>query len=58
MDEDQDVSADQQTELHFLAALTEELMRVLGQSGALTRAQLNEIEEAAAKRVGGVPRPW
>ncbi|MBB5712035.1 hypothetical protein [Sphingomonas xinjiangensis] len=58
MDEDQDLSADQLTELHFLAALTDELMRVLWQSGALSRAQLNEIEEAAAKRVGSVPRPW
>ena len=58
MDEDQVASADQLTELHFLAALTDELMRLLGESGVLSRVQLNEIEQAAAKRVGSVPRPW
>jgi hypothetical protein len=33
-------------------------MRVLGQAGVLSREQLNAIEQAAAKRVGTIPRPW
>lgn len=58
MDDDVSEAADQRSQLHFLAALTDELMRALRESGALTRAQLNSIEEAAAKRVGTTPRPW
>jgi hypothetical protein len=58
MDEDVAETAEQRSELHFLAALNDELMRVLGQAGVLSREQLNAIEEAAAKRVGTLPRPW
>jgi hypothetical protein len=58
MDDDSFETADQQSEIHFLAALTDELMRALGETGALTRAQLNGIEEVAAKRAGTIPRPW
>jgi len=58
MDDDSFENADQRGEIHFLAALTDELMRALGETGALSRAQLNAIEEAAAKRAGTVPRPW
>jgi len=45
-------------EIHFLAALLDELMRKILAAGALTQADLNEIESAAAKRVGGEPRAW
>jgi hypothetical protein len=45
-------------EIHFLAALLDELMRKMLAAGALTQADLNEIESAAAKRVGGEPRAW
>ena len=45
-------------EIHFLAALLDELMRKMLATGALTQADLNEIESAAAKRVGGQPRAW
>ena len=45
-------------EIHFLAALLDELMRKTLAAGALTQADLNEIESAAAKRVGGQPRAW
>ena len=45
-------------EIHFLAALLDELMRKMLAAGALTQADLNEIESAAAKRVGGLPRAW
>jgi hypothetical protein len=58
MNEDVSEAADQRSELHFLAALTDELMRTLQETGALTRAQLNGIEEAAARRAGTMPRPW
>jgi hypothetical protein len=51
-------SADQRAEIHFLAALSDELMRALATAGVLTRAQLNEIEEAAARLIGSTPRPW
>lgn len=58
MDDDFIETADQRSELHFLAALVDELMRTLEQAAVLNRAQLNEIEQAVAKRVGSVPRPW
>jgi len=45
-------------EIHFLAALLDELMRKMLEAGALTQADLNDIESAAAKRVGGQPRAW
>ncbi len=45
-------------ELHFLAALLDEMMRKMLAVGALTQADLNEIEAAAAMRVGGQPRAW
>jgi hypothetical protein len=45
-------------QIHFLAALLDELMRKMLAAGALTQTELNEIESAAAKRVGGQPRAW
>jgi hypothetical protein len=36
MEDDVSEAADQRSELHFLAALTDELMRALGETGALT----------------------
>lgn len=43
---------------HFLAALLDELMRKVLAAGLLSQSELNEIEAAAAKRVGGAPRAW
>ena len=57
MQDDED-SGDERGELHFLAALCDELMRALLTAGVLNRAQLNEIEVAVAKRVGTAPRGW
>ncbi len=51
-------SVSERAELHFLAALVDELMRRLLVGGLLTQGQLNEIEEAVSKRVGNVPRAW
>jgi hypothetical protein len=48
----------ERTEIHFLAALTEELMRMLLMSGTLTQAQLNEIERSVARKIGNMPRAW
>lgn len=48
----------ERSEIHFLAALTEELMRMLLISGTLTQAQLNEIEGAVARKIGSQPRAW
>lgn len=59
-----DVNADgedtgsERAEVHFLAALVDELMRKMMATGALTQADLNEVEQAAAKRVGTTPRAW
>jgi hypothetical protein len=45
-------------EVHFLAALVDELMRKMLATGTLTQTELNEIEESVARRVGGTPRAW
>lgn len=48
----------ERAELHFLAALVDELMRKLLMSGVLNQAQLNEIEQQVSQRVGHTPRAW
>lgn len=48
----------ERAEIHFLAALVDELMRKMMAAGVLTQADLNAVEQAAAKRVGGSPRAW
>lgn len=48
----------ERAEVHFLAALVDELMRELLLAGILSQAQLNEIEAAVARRVGSTPRAW
>jgi hypothetical protein len=59
-----DVNADgedthaERAEVHFLAALVDELMRGLLLVGTLSQAQLNEIEAAVAARIGSAPRAW
>mgnify|MGYP001068980436 CR=1 FL=1 len=55
--DDTDV-ASERAELHFLAALVDELMRKLLQTNAVTQADLNEVEAAVAARIGNVPRAW
>lgn len=53
----EDMSSER-AELHFLAALVEELMRKMHVAGVLSQAELNEIEQAVAQRIGGTPRAW
>lgn len=48
----------ERAELHFLAALVEELMRQLLVGGVMTQSQLNAVEEAVSRRVGSVARAW
>jgi hypothetical protein len=48
----------ERAEVHFLAALVDELMRKMMAAGTLSQADLNEVEQAVAKRVGGTPRTW
>jgi hypothetical protein len=48
----------ERAELHFLAALVDELMRKMHMSGVLSQAELNDIEQAVAQRLGGKPRAW
>lgn len=51
-------SVSERAELHFLAALVDELMRKLRMADILTQAELNDIEGEVAKRIGNVPRAW
>ncbi|MCE7795316.1 hypothetical protein LWE61_01955 [Sphingobium sufflavum] len=51
-------SVSERAELHFLAALVDELMRQLLVAGVLNQGQLNEVEEAVSRRVGSVARAW
>lgn len=58
MDVDSEDQSSERAELHFLAALVEELMKGLLASGVMTRAQLQEIENAVSTRTGAPPRAW
>jgi hypothetical protein len=55
--DDADVVSER-AELHFLAALVDELMRKLLIAGVMTQGQLNEIEAAVSQRTGAVARAW
>lgn len=57
MDDAED-KASERAELHFLAALVDELMRKLYGAGVLDKDGLNEIEAEVARRMGTVPRAW
>lgn len=58
MDIDSGEQSAERAELHFLAALTDELMKALLTSGVMDRAQLQAIENAAGERLGRTPRAW
>lgn len=47
---------DERAELHFLAALVDELMRALHAKGA--REELQQIEDNAKAHTGGALRAW
>lgn len=48
----------ERAEVHFLAALVDELMRQMLSAGIMTKDQLNAVEQAVAQRVGSSPRAW
>lgn len=58
MEIDSEDQSSERAELHFLAAMTEELMKKLLTTGVLTRKQLQDIEEAVSQRTGVPPRAW
>ncbi|MFD1612731.1 hypothetical protein ACFSCW_13055 [Sphingomonas tabacisoli] len=58
MDIDSENRVSERAELHFLAALVDELMKALLETGAMNRAQLQAIENAVSVRTGAAPRAW
>ena len=48
----------ERAEIHFLAALFDELMRKLLTAGVVSQADLNDIEAGVAARTGSDPRAW
>lgn len=58
MDIESEERSDERGALHFQAALTDELMRTLSMRNILSRADIQEIENRAAQRVGTTPRAW
>ncbi len=48
----------ERAEIHFLAALVDELMRKMMAAGIMSKADLNDIENAVAARTGSNPRAW
>lgn len=45
----------ERAEIHFLAALVDELMRKLLTAGVVSQADLNDIEAGVAARTGTTP---
>lgn len=58
MDVDSEDQSSERAELHFLAALVDEIMNALLANEVMTRAQLQAIENAVSSRVGTPPRSW
>jgi hypothetical protein len=58
MDLDSEEQSSERAELHFLAALVDELMKALLTNGVMDRGQLQAVENAVSERVGTEPRHW
>lgn len=58
MDLDSEEQSSERAELHFLAAMTDELMKALLVNGVMTRTQLQAVEDAVSTRIGTEPRTW
>lgn len=58
MDIDSQEQSAERAELHFLAAMVDELMKGLLAQGIVSRPQLQAIENAVSERLGSVPRAW
>jgi hypothetical protein len=58
MEIDSEEQAAERAEIHFLAALVDELMKALLANGAMNRTQLQTVEDAVSRRLGTEPRNW
>ena len=58
MDIDSEEQSSERAQLHFLAALVDELMEALLVNNVLTRAQLQTVEQGVGQRIGGEIRVW
>jgi glucose-6-phosphate 1-dehydrogenase len=58
MDVDSEEQSSERAELHFLAALVDELMKALLLNGVMNRSQLQAVEIAVSERIGTEPRNW
>lgn len=58
MDVDSEEQSSERAELHFLAALVDELMKALLLNGVMNRHQLQAIENGVSERIGTKPRNW
>ena len=58
MDIDSEEQSSERAELHFLAAMMDELMKALLAHGVMDRSQLQAIEDAVSHRIGSEPRTW
>ena len=58
MEVDSEDQSSERAELHFLAALVDELMKALLVNNVLTRGQLQQVEDAVSEHIGPRPRAW
>lgn len=58
MEIDSQDQSSERVELHFLAAVVEELMKALLKNEVMSRSQLQEIEDAVSTRIGTERRVW
>ena len=58
MEVDSQDQSSERAELHFLAALIDELMKALVLNGVMNRSQLQAVENAVSDRIGTEPRNW
>ncbi len=58
MNIDSEEQVSERAELHFLAALVDELMKALHANRTMSRDQLQHIEEIVGARIGTEPRAW
>ena len=58
MDIDSEEQSSERAELHFLAALVDELMKLLHANHMMSREQLQEVEDTVCARIGTAPRAW
>lgn len=58
MEVDSEDQFSERAELHFLAALVDELMKALLTNEVMTRSQLQEVENLVSVRIGSEARTW